>query len=105
MKEGLYYLYPPYVSLLKMLLLMAFYFSTCPIVTLCVWMCLAHTFVSEALRKMEQSKLEQRTLLNAVNEHALFFDNVQLKIILLIAIKRIYFPGQINFEYHFIILS
>jgi hypothetical protein len=37
-------------------------------------------FVSEAVGKMEQSKLEQHTLLNTVNRHALFFDNVQLQI-------------------------
>jgi len=36
--------------------------------------------VSEAVCKMEQGKLEQHTLHNAVNGHDLFFDNVQLKI-------------------------
>jgi len=43
-------------------------------------LCLAHMFVSEAVRKMKQSKLEQHTWLNAVNSLDLFFDKVQLKI-------------------------
>ena len=67
-------------------------------------MCQAHMFESEAVRKIIQSRLEQHTLLNAVNGQALILTMFNQISLILIAINRSYFSGKINFECHFSIL-